>query len=126
MSEENSVGIQDLVADTGNLYKEEVFTDMKAASIRRISPVKADGTDDPDRDAVYIAYSQVMTPAGTLPISAEIEAENLGEAFEKFPATIEDELQRLRDEVQKQQLANAGRGLNLNNLKEGSGGIIMP
>lgn len=127
MTENGNSSMPNLESDVSNLYREDVFTDLKAASIRRLTPVNVDGSDDTGREVIYSAHSQVMTPAGALPISAQISAENLGDAFEKFPMAIENELERLRDEVQKQQLANAGRGVNLGNIKpQDDGGIVMP
>ena len=126
MTENANSSMPNLESDVGNLYREDVFTDLKAASIRRLTPVNVDGSDDTERDVIYSAHSQIMTPSGALPISAEISAASLGEAFEKFPKAIEDELERLRDEVQKQQLANAGKGVNLGNIKQDDGGIVMP
>jgi len=122
--------LEGLQADKNNLYREDVFSDLKSATIRRLQPVKEDGSDDPARATQYSAQTHIMTPGGALPISAEIEAGSLGEAFDKFPAAIEQEVQRLRDEVQKQQIANAGRGFDPNALSGGGqsgggGGIII-
>ena len=33
----------DLTVDLNNLYREESFTDVKVAAIRRLTPVKPDG-----------------------------------------------------------------------------------
>jgi hypothetical protein len=121
MAEDQIADLDGLMADKKNLYKEEVFTDLKTASIRRITPVKEDGTEDESRKPIYSAHTQILTQAGALPISAEVDAECLGEAFDKFPQAIKDEVERIRDEAQKQQIANAGKGFNMGNL---SGGII--
>lgn len=124
MADNEINGLDGLTADANNLYREEIFTDMKSASIRRITPVKADGSEDSSRETVYNAHTQIMTQSGALPISTQVEANSLGEAFEKFPEAIKAEVQRIRDEVQKQQLANAGKGLNMEGLKgqQGQGG----
>lgn len=129
MANEEKQGLEGLKADKGNLYKEEVFSDLKAATIRKISPVKEDGSQDAERKTVFTGQTHIMTPNGALPISADIEADTLGEAFDKFPEAIQNEVERLRDEVQKQQIANAGKGLNPNSLQgqqQGNdGGIII-
>lgn len=129
MANDEKQGLDALQADKANLYKEEVFSDLKSATIRRIKPVKEDGSDDPERKTLFSAQTHIMTPGGALPISADIDAESLGEAFDKFPESIRQEVERLRDEVQKQQIANAGKGFDPNALsgkRQGNdGGIII-
>ena len=79
----------DIQMDAANLYREESYTDLKAGSLRKLVPVKADGTDDPSRPAIFSAATQVMTPGGVLPLSGEVEgAKSLAEAVAGFPATI--------------------------------------
>jgi hypothetical protein len=86
--------------DLSNLYREESYTDLKAGSLRRLVPVKADGADDPSRPAIFTAATQVMTPGGVLPLSGEIEgAKNLAEAVAGFPAAIKQALADLREEM---------------------------
>lgn len=124
MANEENTGLTGLAADKQNLYREEVFSDLKAATIRRLTPVNEDGEADSDRKTLYTAQTHVMTPNGALPISADIEAVSLGDAFDKFPDAIEQEVQRLRDEVQKQQIANAGKGFDpgaLSGQRQGGG-----
>jgi len=122
MADKKMQGLEGLEADKTNIYKEEIFSDLKAASIRKITPVKEDGTEDIDRKTIYSAHTQIMTQGGALPISAEVDAQSLGEAFDKFPKAISNEVERLRDEAQKQQIANAGKGMNLGNLSGQQGG----
>lgn len=93
----------DLTMDPGSLYREDVFTDRKLGTIRHLIPVKSDGAPDPGRTALFIGQAQIVTPGGLLPLSFEIEANNLPEAIAQFgPAAklaIEDtvrELQELR------------------------------
>ena len=58
----------DFTIDQNNLYREESITDLKVGSIRRLLPIKADGTDDPGRAPIFMGHSQVMTPEGPLPL----------------------------------------------------------
>ena len=37
----------DVQMDAANLYREESYTDLKAGTMRKLVPVKADGSDDP-------------------------------------------------------------------------------
>src|SRR3989304_1967402 len=39
--------LAELKVDTANLYREEMFTDLRVATLRRLVPVRLDGTDDP-------------------------------------------------------------------------------
>jgi|SRR5690625_2878015 len=70
--------------DLDNLYMEEVFTDRRVGSIMRLTPVDQDGARDSKREILYVGQSQVMTPAGALPLSFEIEADSLAEAVDGF------------------------------------------
>jgi hypothetical protein len=83
------------------LYQEEVFTDRQVGTIRCLNPVTAEGTADASRSAVYLGQTQILTPAGALPINFEIEAGSLKEAVEKFSEAakvgIEDTLKQLEE-----------------------------
>jgi len=67
-----------------NLYLEETFTDRKVGTIRRLSPVLANGQPDPDRRTIYTGHTQIMTAMGALPLSFELEGENLEQAAANF------------------------------------------
>ena len=58
-----SEGINDIKVDSKALYLEEVFTDRRIGTIRRLTPVKGDGERDTARAVLYIGETQVMTPA---------------------------------------------------------------
>ena len=75
---------QEIAMDSANLYREESFTDRRIGSIQRLVPVKPDGATDDSRSALYIGQTQVLTPAGALPLSFEIDAQSLDDAIEKF------------------------------------------
>ena len=107
MAEQNGKDIQ---MDAANLYREESYTDLKAGSLRKLVPVKADGTDDPSRAAIYTAATQVMTPGGVLPLSGEVEgAKSLAEAVAGFPATIQRAVADLREEMAAMQRERASQ-----------------
>jgi hypothetical protein len=82
----------DFTVDTGNLYREESITDLKVASIRRLTPIKADGSDDPDRKIVFIGQTQLMSPEGPLPIQAELKADTIEAAIAEFPSAMQKSL----------------------------------
>jgi hypothetical protein len=101
--------LAEISVDVDNLYREETFTDLKVASIRRLTPVKADGSDDPSRPAIFVGETTLMSSRGPLPINAPIEAASLREAFEAFPQAIQDAVERLMEEAREIQRQEATR-----------------
>ena len=91
----------DLSMDTDNLYIEESFTDMKVGTIRRLTPVLADGSADENRPKLYLGHTQLMSPNGPLPVSCMIEAASLPEAIQKFPDVVKQEVERIIELAQK-------------------------
>jgi len=83
------------------LYREEVFTDRRVGSLLRLTPVDGDGAPDPNRPVLYVGQTQILTPAGSLPISFEIVAGSLKEAAEKFAGeakkAVDDTMKQLRE-----------------------------
>ncbi len=90
-------------ADIKNLYREEGITDMKVASIRRLIPIKTDGTDDSSRTEVFVGSTQLMSPQGPLPLQAMLPANNFQEALDAFPKAMEQAMSKMIDEVKKMQ-----------------------
>jgi hypothetical protein len=91
----------DIKVDPDSLYLEEVFTDRRIGTIRRMTPVKRDGQRDPARAVLYVGETQVLTPAGALPIGFEIGAGSLEEAAEKFGQLAKDAIERTVKELQE-------------------------
>jgi len=86
--------------DHAALYLEEVFTDRRIGTIRRLTPVKADATTDVSRPVVYVGETQVLTQVGTLPIAFEIPASTLEDAAKKFGDLAKDAIERTMRELQ--------------------------
>ncbi len=108
MSEEtNPLG--EISVDQDNLYREETFTDLKVASIRRLSPIKADGGDDAGRPILFIGETTLMSQRGPLPINCPIEATTLTEAVEAFPEAVQLAVERLMEEAREMQRQEASR-----------------
>ena len=74
----------DIEMEANSLYREETFTDRRVGTLQILTPVNPDGTTDSARQAVYVGQTQILTPAGALPLSFELEANSLQEAVEKF------------------------------------------
>jgi hypothetical protein len=81
------------------LYREDTFTDRSVGTIRRLVPVDARGETDATRQVLFVGSTQLLTPAGALPLSFEIEAKTLAEAATKFAACAEDALQETLAEL---------------------------
>ena len=96
-----SESINDIKVDSKALYLEEVFTDRRIGTIRRLTPVKGDGERDTARAVLYIGETQVMTPAGALPIGFEIGAGSLEDAAEKFGQLAREAIERTVKELQE-------------------------
>ncbi len=115
------------------LYREEIFTDQRVGTLRRMTPVKSDGSDDPSRAVVYVGQATVMTPMGSLPLTFELPARTLAEAVAQFgPAAqqaIEEaarELQELRRQAASSiVIPDAGAAAGLKGMG-GKGGIQIP
>jgi hypothetical protein len=89
--------------DANNLYREDAITDLKVASIRRMIPVTADGQDDPSRTPIFFGHTQIMTPQGPLPLQARLMANNLTEAMDAFPGAMEQEMNKMVEQIRKMQ-----------------------
>ena len=96
-----SEGISDIKVDPKGLYEEQVFTDRRVGTIRRLTPVNEEGKRDEARAVLYIGETQVLTPAGALPIGFEIGAGSLGEAAEKFGQLAREAIERTVKELQE-------------------------
>lgn len=111
----------EIKVDKSNLYREESFTDLKVATIRRLSPIKEDGSPDSARPTLFTGETTLMSDRGPLPIQAPIEAKDLSEAMEKFPEAVQAAVERLIDqarEMQRQQMSRI--------VVPGQGGGGMP
>src|SRR3990172_2515383 len=91
----------DIKVDPKSLYLEEIFTDRRVGTIRRLTPVKKDGERDTARAVLYMGETQVLTPAGALPIGFEIGAGSLEEAAEKFGGLAKEAIERTVKELQE-------------------------
>src|ERR1700734_4085771 len=87
--------------DATQVYREEIFTDRKVGTIRRMTPVTVDGAADDKRPVIFVGQAQVMTPMGAVPISFELEADTLGAAIEKFGASAEQAVHQTMRELQE-------------------------
>jgi hypothetical protein len=92
-----------LNVDRNNLYREDSVTDIKVAAIRRLTPIKADGSDDDSRDPIFMGQTQLMSPSGPLLLQSLLEARTLEEAIEEFPVAMQKEVEKSMAQAEKEQ-----------------------
>jgi hypothetical protein len=114
----------EITVDLKNLYRDETFTDMNIASVRRLKPIKPDGTFDKSRKTLYIGQASIMSDSGPLPISAVISANNLKQAFKRFPETLTAEIEKIKGELKKYQKEQESSIVTPESREES--GIIIP
>jgi hypothetical protein len=87
--------------DSTQIYREETFTDRRVGTIRRLTPVTADGSLDGARPVIFVGQAQVMTPMGAVPISFELDSPTLDGAIAKFGDAAEQAVQQTMRELQE-------------------------
>jgi len=87
--------------DSASLYREEIITDRKVGTLRVMTPIRIDGSTDPVRPVLYMGEAQIMTGAGPLPISFEIEGETLAEAVDGFGAAAKEAIEKTVRDLQE-------------------------
>ena len=102
MAQTNDRRGMDPSMDPAALYLEEVFTDRRIGTIRRLTPMKPDATMDVARPVLYVGETQVMMQqVGTLPIAFEIPAATLEEAAKQFGPLAKEAIDRTMRELQE-------------------------
>ena len=101
--------LPDVRLDPAGLYREEIFTDRRAGTIRRLTPVTVDGATDSQRPVLFSGQTQLLTPAGVLPLVFEIEASTLEEALTKFPEGVNAALEQAIEEAREMRRESASR-----------------
>ena len=94
-------GLPEILVDRDGLYREDLYTDRKAGTIRRLTPVDAEGAPDGKRAVLYAGQTQLLTPGGVLPLSFDIEASSLSEAVARFPAAVHAALEQAIEEARE-------------------------
>ena len=116
-------GLPDIQLDRNSLYREEVFTDRKAGTLRRLVPITADGAPDAARPTLYSGQTQLLTPGGVLPLAFEIDAQSLDDAIGKFPAAMQAALEQAIEEAREYRREAASRIVVPDVAGGGMGGI---
>ena len=110
MSNASGTKIAEIKINTDNLYREESFTDLTFATIRRLTPVKIDGSVDESRKAIFTGMTQLMSPNGPIPVQCIIEgAKTLSDAAAKLPDAIEKTVQAMIAEAEEMRRQEASK-----------------
>jgi len=121
MTEEQENAIEFKI-DRSNLYREESFSDLKAGTIKRLTPVKSDGSEDKGRKTIFVGHTSIQTPNGPLPIQNAIPAKDLQQAIKKFPEVMELAMDQLIEEVKKYQEQEQAQS----RIQKPGSGLIIP
>lgn len=118
--------------NANDMYREETFTDNAVGTLRRLTPVDANGNADGSRSEQFMGSTQVMTQAGPLPLSFEIEATTLAQAIEGFGPAAREAFEKTMAELQELQRQQASSivvprgGSNSGGMGGPGGGIQIP
>ncbi|MGA9575680.1 MAG: hypothetical protein WBS20_17195 [Lysobacterales bacterium] len=93
--------------DASSLAREEVYTDSRIGSIRKLTPVTLEGEPDTSRPVQYIGSTQIMTPGGALPLSFEIESDTLADAVAGFGKAAKKAVEQTMEELKEMQRQQA-------------------
>lgn len=128
---------QDIQMNAADMYREDVFTDNAVGSMRRLTPVTANGDDDPSRQTRFVGSTQILTNAGPLPLNFEVPAASLEEAIAGFAQAARQAFDQTMEELRELQREQASSivvprgGVDPNKMGgmgggTGGGGIKMP
>ena len=100
MTNEPGTRAVDMRMDSASMYREEVYTDRAAGTIRVLVPVTRDGGPDHTRATLFLGEAQILTNMGPLPVTFEIEARTLAEAVQKYGDAAKEGVERTVKELQ--------------------------
>jgi len=109
VSEAEQSPVDEISVDADNLYREEIFTDLKVATIRRLTPILPDGTDDTSRPVMFVGQTTLLSQAGPVPVQCPIEAASIQGAIDGFPAAVNQTIERMIEEAREIQRQEASR-----------------
>ena len=125
MASDPGLRTADMKMDAASLYREEIYTDRAAGTIRALLPVTRDGVLDPGRPTIYTGEAQILTNVGPLPISFDIPAATLGEAVQKYAEAAKDGVERAMRELQEMR-RQASSSILVPGSTPGLGGGLPP
>jgi hypothetical protein len=112
----------DIAMDSASLYREETITDRRVGTLQRLTPITASGASDTTRPVLYVGQTQVLTPAGALPLSFEVPAESLEDAVAKFGELAKQSLERTMRRLEEMRREQASSIIVPGTAPPGGGG----
>jgi hypothetical protein len=109
VSEIEQSPVAEISVDPDSLYREEIFTDLKVATIRRLTPIRPDGSEDTSRAVMFVGQTTLLSQSGPVPVQCRIEATSLEEAMERFPDAVNQAVERMIEEAREIQRQEASR-----------------
>lgn len=64
----SAINKEELTLNLETLYRQEEYTDTMAGSIKKLVPVKTDGSTDEGRPQVFVGQTSIMLPSGPMPV----------------------------------------------------------
>ena len=95
--------------DAADLYREDVFTDRRVGTLRRLTPVDKHGNEDTGRATLFVGQAQLWTQMGPLPINFEVEATSMEQALEGFPEAAKVALEQTLEEAREMRRQQASQ-----------------
>ncbi len=87
--------------DAASLFREEIITDRRVGTIRVLSPITSGGAPDSSRPTIYSGEAQIMTNMGALPVTFDIDADNLADAVARYGESAKIGIERTMKELQE-------------------------
>ncbi|MGD9253355.1 MAG: hypothetical protein PVG92_05430 [Holophagae bacterium] len=109
MNDPQAQALSEITFDAKNLYREEIFTDLKVGSLKQLTPMTADGERDLSRPVIFMGETQLMSQLGPLPVQVRIDADSLSEAINAYPEAIKVAVEAMIDEVKELQRKEMSR-----------------
>ncbi len=114
----------ELEIDAADLYREEIFTDRRVGTLRRLTPVTKDGDEDRGRPVRFVGQAQLWTQMGPLPITFEVDASDLESAVRAFPEAARIALEQTMEEARELRRQQASQ-IVVPEMGGGGGGKIQ-
>ena len=112
----------EIAMDSANLYREETFTDRRVGTLQKLTPITPSGLEDAARSVLFVGQTQVLTPAGALPLSFEIQAKTLDEAVQMFGDLAKQALARTMRRLEEMRREQASSIIVPGSAPPGGGG----
>ena len=99
----------DIRMDADDLYREDSYTDNRIGSIRCLTPVTKNGEADDTRSVQYLGSTQILTPAGPLPLNFELPGDSLEAAIAGFGDAAREAVDKTMQELREMQRQSASQ-----------------